>query len=457
MRIYNSLTRKKETLDYKPDERVNLFVCGPTTYGYSHIGHARTYLFYDALVKFLRKKLSWDVFYLQNITDIEDRIIDRAKEQKKNPLELAKKFEDLYYQDMDSLGVDSVTEYARATDYIPEIISQIERLVKKSNVYKIENDGYYFDVSTFPDYGKLSGRTVEQAEDGVSRIDESVNKKNKADFALWKFPKEDELSWESSLGTGRPGWHVEDTSITEKHFGATYHIHGGAIDLKFPHHEAEIALMESLSGVKPMVKTWIHAGFLNVDGKKMSKSKGNFITIKDMLEKVPVETFRMLVFSSHYRSPVNYLNDLVKEAQSRVDRLTGFARKLKNTSDSGSPFPYQEFIDAFWKSLKDDFNTPKALSTLFNLASEANKCIDSHNLSQDDAQRILSFIDEINAIFSIIPKEDKLTKEVAELVKEREGARKEKDFKKSDELRKEIEAKGYKVEDLNEEQRVYKK
>ncbi|MDP2641212.1 MAG: cysteine--tRNA ligase, partial [Candidatus Yanofskybacteria bacterium] len=284
MEIYNTLSGRKEVLKPRGSVRgkkFELFVCGITPYDLPHIGNARTYIFYDMMVRYLRSQ-GYEVSYLQNITDVDDKIILRAKELSMTPRQLARKFEREYMQSMKALGVKSVDSYQRATDNIPEIISQVERLLKKGYAYGAE-DGVYYDISKFKDYGKLSGRTVQQAEDATSRIDESVKKRNRGDFALWKFSKKGEPAWPSLWGKGRPGWHIEDTAITEKHFGPQYDMHGGARDLIFPHHEAEIAQMEAVSGKKPLARYWVHTGFLTVGGEKMSKSLGNFVTVRDFL------------------------------------------------------------------------------------------------------------------------------------------------------------------------------
>ena len=294
LKLYNTLSQKKEVFrprilrrlrqglplrsarsahrkqaQDKKGKKVNLFVCGITPYDFAHIGHARTYIVFDMIAKYLREK-GFDVFYLQNITDVEDRIIQRAREKKTTFKKLARQFEKKYLKDMKTLKVDSVTKYARAIDYIKEIISQVKRLKTKGFAYKIK-EGIYYDISKLKDYGKLSNRTVSQAEDAESRIDESKAKKNRGDFCLWKLAPYQTYSgagsdpaWPSPWGPGKPGWHIEDTAITEKHFGPQYDIHGGARDLMFPHHEAEIAQMEAISGKAPMVKYWLHAGFLTV-------------------------------------------------------------------------------------------------------------------------------------------------------------------------------------------------
>ena len=282
MQFYNTLTRKKEVFAPIEDGRVNLFVCGPTVYDFPHIGNSKTYIQFDILAKSLRY-LGYNVFYLQNITDIDDKILNRAKELGIPPKELAEKYEKIYQEDMRVLGIDSVNKYARATDFIPKIIKQIETLLEKGYAYKIP-DGIYFETAKFKNYGKLSGRMELKADDAISRIDEATGKRGWNDFCLWKVEKPGEPSWPSPFGSGRPGWHIEDTAITEANFGPQYDIHGGAVDLIFPHHECEIAQMESASGLEPLVRYWIHTGFLNVDSKKMSKSLGNFKTIRDIQE-----------------------------------------------------------------------------------------------------------------------------------------------------------------------------
>ena len=246
VKVYNTLIKKKEPFKPRKAKKINLFVCGPTVYDSSHIGHARTYVSFDVIVKYLRFK-GYDVFYLQNITDIDDKIIKRAKERKINPLKLSEIFTKEYYKDMKAINVNSVTKYAKATSHIKDILNQVKILMEKGFAYELA-DGIYFDIEKFKEYGKLSGRTALQADDAITRIDRSVSKRNKGDFCMWKFPKPGDPKWETKFGAGRPGWHVEDTAITEHFFGPQYDIHGGAKDLIFPHHEAEITIMESVSG-----------------------------------------------------------------------------------------------------------------------------------------------------------------------------------------------------------------
>ncbi len=452
MQIQNTLNRKKEELKPLKDNKVNLFVCGPTVYDYGHLGHARTYVSFDAFVKFLRKK--YDVFYLQNITDIDDKIIQRAKETNVSSLDLARKFEEEYLKDMESLGVDSVSSYARATEHIPEIISQTKRLLEKDFAYIIENDGIYYDISKFKDYGKLSGRTTQQAEDGITRIDESIEKRNKGDFCIWKLSKEENPSWDSPWGKGRPGWHIEDTAISEKFFGPQYDIHGGGRDLMFPHHEAEVTIMEAISGKAPFVFYWMHTGFLTIEGEKMSKSLNNFVTIKDFTKKYSPRILRFLILKSHYRSPFDYEEKKIDQAKQELKKIDQLFSTLENVEEKESPETtkliekHQKEID---EALSDDFNTPNAVASLFSFITSINLIIDKTNKTE-----IKEFLKELDSIFNFIYAkeeerllryEEDIPEEIKELIKEREDLRENKDFDGADLIRKKIEEKGYLLED----------
>ena len=440
IKLYNTLTRKKEIFKPIKKGRVNFFVCGPTVYDYMHIGHAKTYIQFDVIVKYLRF-IGYNVFYLQNITDIDDKIIKRANEEKIEPLELAKRFEKYYHEDEKELNITAVTKYARATDYIKQIVKQTKILVKKGYAYKI-SDGYYFDISKFTNYGKLSNRTVLGAEDAVSRIDDSIEKINKGDFCLWKFSKTDEPSWNTELGAGRPGWHIEDTAITESHFGPQYDIHGGARDLIFPHHEAEIAQMESVSGKKPLVKYWMHTGFLSVGGKKMSKSLGNFITIKDILKKYGYEALRILFITTHYRDPLNFSLESLQSAQDAFNRLNNITSGIKDDKRIN-----RKYLNQFESAFNDDFNMPKALSIMWAM------------LRDKKAQGKFRTIKEMDKVFglNLLEKEKiEMPKQIKKLVAEREQARKNKNWKKSDDLRDKIKSLGYLIEDTSEGQKIKK-
>jgi cysteinyl-tRNA synthetase len=432
------------------------------------------------IVRYLREK-GFDVFYLQNITDIDDKIIKRAKEKKTPPQKLARDFEKEYLKDMKSLKIDSVTKYARATDHIKEIISQVGRLLKKGYAYQID-DGIYYDISKFKDYGKLSKRTILQAEDAISRIDEAIGKRNKGDFCLWKFSKFGEPSWPSPWRNGRPGWHIEDTAITEKYFGSQYDIHGGARDLIFPHHEAEISQMEAISGKSPMVKYWLHTGFLTVKGQKMAKSLRNFITIKDFL-KTGTHTrgvgaariLRLLVFKAHYRSPIDYNEKEIEQVKNQLERIDEFLDKLNRIKEiNRKAEQYHRLVcgtkggvnnlvlkskKEFEMAMDDDFNTPRAIAAIFNLVNKGNSLIDKNKLTPADAREILKFLRKIDKVFNFIfwkKLKEKIPEEILKLVKEREKYRKDGLWQKADELRKRVKEFGYWIEDTKEGPKIKK-
>jgi len=458
LRIYNTLSGKKDLFKPLKDKKVNLFVCGPTVYDYSHIGHARTYIIFDSFAKYLRH-LGFNVFYLQNITDLDDKIIARAREKGVTPKDLAMAFEKEHLKDMKALGIDSVSKYARATDYIKEIISQVKRLQEKGLAYKIEGDGIYYDISKFKNYGKLAGRTVLDAEDSVSRIDYSKDKKNRGDFCIWKLSQESEPSWPSPFGVGRPGWHIEDTAITEKFFGPQYDIHGGARDLIFPHHEAEISLMEAISDKAPMAKYWMHGGFLTVNGQKMGKSLGNFIIINDLLKRCAPNYLRYFVVKNLWRSPVDYSESAMIEVKSAVGKIEEFLRKLQTTNSKSQTNSKSKIANSklikdlktnFYKKLDDDFNTPKAFAVMFEFINKVNSLLDASGISQKQASEIYKFFQEINEIFGIIDftkVNQTIPAKIKKLAELREKARQEKDWQKSDDLRKQIETQGFTVED----------
>ena len=464
MFLYNTLSEKKEKLEKTSGKNLKLFVCGPTVYDDAHIGHGRAYITFDAFVKFLKSE-KWKIFYLQNITDIDDKIINRARAEKINPLKLAKKFENSYCADMKKLSVSSVIKYARASAFIPQIVKQTQVLIKKNYAYKIENQGWYFDINRVPDYGKLSKRTAVQAEDGVSRIDDSIMKKNKGDFALWKFVpvpencsskftlSNGEPAWKTPLGYGRPGWHIEDTAISEHFFGSQYDIHGGGLDLKFPHHEAEIAQQESASGKKPFVKIWMHVGLVRIDNEKMSKSLGNFITIKKLLESVSPLVFRWWILSHHYRSPIIYTEKNISQALESLKTIKEFLTRLefvaaKSRVKKESP-DITQIISASVKKIRenlfDDFNTPAAFATIFSLIGEINKSFWS--LSSKDARAITvhvkSNLNNLGLSLKTIPPPKKIIK----MAGKRDLLRANQQFIHADALRKDIEGLGYKSED----------
>lgn len=446
--LYNSLSRAEEPL---PDQKkIRLFVCGPTVYDYLHIGNGRTYVFFDFFAKYLRSQ-GYDVDYLQNITDIDDKIIARATEENKKPEDIASHFTKAYFEDMKNLGVDAVTTYAPATDFITQIVAQIERLADKGFAYEIEGEGWYFDISKDKDYGKLSGRTVEQAEDGVSRIDEAIGKRSKGDFALWKFSKANEPSWPSPLGAGRPGWHIEDTAISEFYFGSQYEIHGGGVDLKFPHHEAEIAQQESASGRKPFVEIWMHVGALTLEGKKMSKSVGNFITIRDFLKKYDANVLRWMVFSHDYKSPMDFSDIVVQKSQKELQDLKSFLLKLETVAgglkedEKQTAYIYPELS----VPINEDLNTQKAIGLIYEhirTISQPDISLLPPTIAKESARRIYGFLNFLGVSMESA-RSVEIPFEVQTLAQEREEFRSNKQFVQSDAWRKKINDLGYEVED----------
>ena len=447
-KLYNALTGKIDVFKPRKSKKINLFVCGITPYDYPHIGHAKTYTQFDFIVKYLKFK-KYKVFYLQNVTDIDDRIIEKAKSENKSWKEISTKYASVFLDNMKDLHINSIDKYAYATEYIPQIISQIKTLIKKGYAYKIE-DGYYFDLKKFPDYGKLSGRLMNNAESAVSRIDDSKNKKNKGDFCLWKFSKSDEPSWPSDIGSGRPGWHIEDTAITETFFGPQYDIHGGARDLIFPHHEAEIAQMESASGKKPLVKYWLHTGFLNVKGTKMSKSLHNFITISDVLEEYDYTIIRFFYLSQHYRAPIDFSDKLLEQSKNSLNRINEFFHNSKGKKSKLKKALISKARKLFYEALDNDFNTPEAFSILFDFIRDANK-IGPNN-------ECYKFMEEINNFLDILSlQDDKIPQNIIKLAEKRLLARKTKDWKLSDSIRDEINKEGYLIEDTENGFRIKKK
>lgn len=448
LHVYNTLTRKKETFEPMDGTKVKMFVCGPTVYDLSHIGHARSYISFDVIAKYLRWK-KFDVFYLQNITDIDDKIIVRGNEAGKDPLKLAKEYENIYYEDMTALGVNSVSKYAAATDYIPQIISQVERLIEKGHAYEAA-DGIYFDITTFPDYGKLSKQNLEELK--VSRIEENPVKRNQGDFVLWKKEKPGEPTWDSPWGKGRPGWHIEDTAITETEFGPQYDLHGGGMDLIFPHHEAEITQMEACSGKVPFVKYWVHNGFLQVEGEKMSKSLNNFTTIRDALANHDKRALRYFFLSTHYRAPINYAEQSLEAAKNTVERLDEFVRVLRSITEGEDnpdvPTRIEKLMTDFEVAMDDDFEISKALAGLFDFVKDINIIIADQKLSKANADAAIAAVEEVNDVLGVVSfEEEALSAELKKLIEEREEARKNKDFEAADRIRDELKSKGIIIDD----------
>lgn len=447
--LTNTLTRIKEKFEPIQAKKVNLFVCGPTVYDYSHLGHAKTYTQFDLLARFLKFQ-GYEVFYLQNITNIDDKILKRAEESETSWKELSEKFEKLYMEDMEKLNNISVTKFARATDYIDQIVSQVKTLMEKGFAYKLD-DGIYFEISKFPDYGKLSGRTELEKNDAVSRIDENTGKHGWNDFCLWKFSKLGEPSWDTEIGEGRPGWHIEDTAITETFFGPQYDIHGGAVDLIIPHHEAEIAQMESASGKKPLVRYWVHTAFLMVEGRKMSKSLGNFFTIDDIVKKgYDPMALRYLILNAQYRETLNFTWDSLTASQNALNKLRAQVLAAKNQNDRSilseeKEMKINSYREEFVNALSDDLNSAKALAVLWTMLGS--------NIPSGDKYDLAMSFDEVLGLNLRIYKSanEQIPEEIKELMAKREQLRKEGKYEEADKIRDEIKSLGFDVSDVKSE------
>jgi cysteinyl-tRNA synthetase len=449
LRLYNTLSKKIE--DFKPinDSLVKLFVCGPTVYDLSHLGHAKTYIQLDILARTIKAN-EFELLYLQNITDIDDKIIARSNEQKISWQDLASKYFDEYEKDMTSLNNTSVTKYAKATDYIEQIISQVSRLIDSKHAYKIDDDGIYFEITTFPEYGKLSGRTEIKENDAQTRIDDSKDKHGWNDFCLWKFSKPGEPVWDAPFGAGRPGWHIEDTAITESELGPQYDIHGGAVDLIFPHHEAEITQMESISGKAPLARYWVHTGFLTVNNEKMSKSTGNFSTVRQVIEDGhdPM-AIRLFMLQSHYRSEINFSIENLNAAANRLRNWRNIAALRHQVHDTIRDDDEKSTDDksvslyatsqAVVEALNNDLDTPQALKII----DEAFSKVAGSKLSNVHQHALAELIDTIDEVLGLklLSSTKDISDDAKRLILQRKQARINNDWNLSDKIRDELKEK----------------
>ncbi len=458
LRMYNTRTRSVEEFKPARGNRVYMFVCGPTVYDHSHIGHARTYLAYDIIARYLRSK-AYSLFYLMNITDIDDKIIDRANASGEDPLQMADRFTKEFMHDMEKLGITSVNLYAKASEHIPEIIAQISALIEKGFAYKVDGDVYY-DVARFPSYGELSGQKIEQLV--MHRIDPNPRKRNVVDFALWKSQKPGEPAWDSPWGRGRPGWHIEDTAITTTYFGPTYDLHGGGLDLVFPHHEAEIAQAEAATGVKPLVRFWMHGGLLMTRGERMGHSKGNFITIDETLRRHDAEALRLYYAMRHYRSQLEFDESDVTQAEQVLDKLRAVYNQFKALAESLKKSNEQKVdvdierlssdaVQRFVEAMDDDFNTPRALASMIAYAKDVEPYA-SRPVSRGSIKLVVKTFDYFGSVFGILRPTTALQDKAFEglmkvLLKMREDARKKGDWTTADSIRDNLTKLGVGLED----------
>ena len=451
VRLWNTLTRRKEALEPIDPPRLRLFVCGPTVYDESHIGHAKTYTHFDVIARHLRLR-GFDVEYVQNITDIDDKIIDRAYQLGITTDALTRRQERLYLEAMEALGNTSVDTYARAVDFIPQITSQVERLVARGHAYELP-DGHYFDIASFPDYGKLAGRQGLDVQNLIARVDGNPLKRHPGDFVLWKRRRPGEPYWSSPLGEGRPGWHIEDTAITETLFGAQYDIHGGAVDLVFPHHEAEIAQMESISGRAPLARYWMHTGLLTLRESKMSKIAGNVITIRRILADTSPRVLRFFLIRHRYRSTLEFDEDLLRSAESALKRLDDFDARLREGEEPGPPSrEVQDVSEAMLAALDDDFDTPAAFAILFQFVRAQN----GRPRAAAGSRALLLVLDRVFGLLASVPETSEDDARVTAEVERRTRLRRERRFAEADEIRQRLREQRIVVEDTGASSRWYR-
>ncbi|WP_438314064.1 cysteine--tRNA ligase [Candidatus Caldatribacterium sp. SIUC1] len=460
IRLFNTLTLEKDVFVPVEQGKVRFYVCGPTVYDLIHIGNARVFVLFDALRRFL-EQVGYEVLFVQNFTDIDDKIIRKAQELGRDPKEVAEQYIAEYWHDAEALRVRRATVHPRATDHIPEIIALIRKLEEKGFTYVVDGD-VLFDVSRFPHYGKLSRKRIEELQEGA-RVEARYAKRNPADFVLWKSAKPGEPFWESPWGKGRPGWHIECSAMAMKYLGETLDIHAGGVDLIFPHHENEIAQSEAATG-KPFVRYFLHNGYVNIHAEKMSKSLGNIITVRELTKRYNPKALRLALFGTHYRNPINIDEALLESSAQFLERTKNFLRNFAFIRRKVRENPrwqaeregdvvgeVERFSSLFFRALADDFNTPQALGVLGDFMRFGNQYLlpARGRWSEEALEAMAAFLDTVEEILGIVPWEEvgAEDREVQELVEEREQARRARNWAQADALRERIKALGYVVED----------
>lgn len=455
MKIYNSLTRKKEEFVPLEPGKIKMYVCGPTVYNYFHIGNGRTFIVFDTIRRYMEYR-GYEVKFIQNFTDIDDKMINKANEESTTVKEIGDKYICEYYKDADGLNIKRATINPRATEYISEIIEFVSGLIEKGYAYEVNGD-VYFRTKKFEGYGQLIGQNLEDLQAGA-RINVDERKEDPMDFAIWKAQKPGEPAWECPWGLGRPGWHIECSCMAKKLLGDTIDIHAGGMDLAFPHHENEIAQSEALTG-KKFANYWMHAAFLNVNNQKMSKSLNNFLTARDALKQYDADVIRFLMLSGHYRIQLNFSNDLLESAKASVERLynaignlENLISEVKNEKMTDEEVKYIESLDAYRQryieKMDDDFNTADAISVLFDLIRDINSNV-GINSSKELCEKALELIRELGLPLGILQKTTKgdLEEEIEALIAERQQARKDRNFALADKIRDELKARGIELLD----------
>ena len=456
MKIFNTLTMQKEEFKPLEENKVKIYACGPTVYNYFHLGNARPFIIFDTLRRYFEYR-GYDVKFVQNFTDIDDKMIKRANEEGITVRELADRFIKEYYTDAKGLGVKEADVHPRATDVIPQIIKMCETLIEKGYAYEANGD-VYFETKKFKDYGKLSHQPLEDLEAGA-RINVNEDKKDPMDFAIWKAKKEGEPSWTSPWGEGRPGWHIECSAMVNEYLGETIDIHCGGKDLSFPHHENEIAQSEAANGA-PFANYWMHNGYINIDNRKMSKSLGNFFTVRDLAEKFPYDVLRFFMLSAHYRSPINFSDELLEQAKTGLGRIVTCLKNLDFLSDkvadtaitSNEQANLDSYRDKFIAAMDDDLNTAEAIGIIFELVREINTNT-KENATKGYVEAAKAVLGELTGVLNIAREEESSDVDVAlieEKIAERTAAKKEKNFARADEIRAELLAMGIVIEDTRE-------
>ncbi|MBE6018947.1 MAG: cysteine--tRNA ligase [Clostridiales bacterium] len=456
MQVYNTLTNRKE--EFVPIEpgKVRMYVCGPTVYNFFHIGNARPFVVFDTLRRYFKFR-GYEVKFVQNFTDVDDKIINRAKEEGITAPEVSEKYIKEYFNDAEALNVLKADVHPKVSEHIPEIIEFVQTLIDKGYAYEADGDVYY-STRKFPEYGKLSGQNIDDLESGA-RIAIGEVKEDPLDFALWKARKEEsEIAWESPWGMGRPGWHIECSTMAKKHLGETIDIHGGGQDLTFPHHENEIAQSEACNGV-PFAHYWMHNGYINVDGKKMSKSLNNFFTVRDIREQYSGDVIRFFLLSGHYRSPINFSDELMEQSKQGYERIATAIETLEFLKTNGTDdamadeaakiASLDQYKEKFIEVMDDDLNTADGIAAIFELVSEINLDV-KDGASKSFAGEALNRIKELTDVLGLFggkDEEEGLGDDIQALIDERQAARKEKNWARADEIRDQLAAMGITLKD----------
>ena len=460
MKIYNTMSKRKEEFVPLEEGKVKMYVCGPTVYNYIHIGNARPMIIFDTVRRYFEYK-GYEVNYVSNFTDVDDKIIKKANEEGVTATEIAERYIKECKQDMEALNIKPATHQPRATEEIGGMIKMIQTLIKKGHAYEVDGT-VYFKTRSFKDYGKLSKKNIDDLEAGHREIKVTgeEGKEDPLDFVLWKPKKEGEIAWNSPWGEGRPGWHIECSEMSKKYIGDTIDIHAGGEDLIFPHHENEIAQSEACNGEK-FANYWMHNGFLNINNKKMSKSAGNFFTVREIGEKYPLQVIRFFMLSAHYRTPLNFSDTLVESAKTGLDRILtaiDLCREMAAKEETGSLSKEETehfanievLVKKFEDAMEDDFNTADAVSAIFEIVRESNSTV--KDFSADYAKKILKVLEDLCSVLGIetTKEEEILDEEIEKLIEERQAARKNKDFARADEIRDQLLEQGIVLKDTRE-------